>query len=471
MDGFRRRFLDGIYPKFGARELEKPVQSARRARRRWYVLVVLFLTSFLGGFLWLQPILAAFPLEAIQDKSALLGLVKPGTYLLLFQNPRELRATGGFLGSLAEVELGWGLRVKRIEIETNIYKRDSEFAGSVKREAPAPLEELIGDQAWGLRDSNWSIDYPEAAELVAWFYEQEGGHPVDGVIALDTRFLERIMDRIGPIELPNQALSLTTETIVDTLQTEIEQGYWRELEHRIENEPKSILAELLPLLLDRVRHLSLGDIARLANDALTEKEILAWFRDPRLERGMRDLNWDGHLRLDEDAEVLYLNESNLTYVPDTLRGEVGAKSSWSIERSLVVNRTTSAIGKPQVEVVLTRHHRGVAVWPDGPNQSYLRLAVPSGSRIVSFKRDEVGQSSTVVVGREASATTFGFWSRLEPGEREVIRLIYETPAPAETLILQRQPGVPAFLVSVWQDAREIWQGELEHDLEISLSTS
>lgn len=462
----RQTWLDGLRSGM-SHELVPPSLGRRPRRRFWIGLVVMLGLTLAVGVAWVRPILAAFPIERLSDTSALIDLMKPGRYLILFQNPRELRSTGGFLGSFADVEVGWGLRVRHIEVETNIYTRDAEYAAKLRQEPPAALKTLLGDQPWALRDSNWPIDYPEAAALIAWFYEQEGGRPVDGVIVTDTRLLERLLRETGSINLPEHELTLTAENVVDLLVEEIEDGYWEELEQRIINEPKSILADLLPPLLDRIQGQPLRILASLMSAAFEEKEMLAWFRRPSLARSMEELNWDGHLRTDRAHEFIYLNESNLTYVPDRLRDQIGAKSSWSIDRALEIDRQPTPSGTVLVRLTLYRQHSGAAVWPDGPNQSYLRVAVPAGSRLVTLDRNNQEIESEIQTTREAGATVFGVWSRLEPLEREVIHIVYETAA-ADRLIIQRQPGVPSFPVSLSSDGSEVWQGELDQDEEIAL---
>ena len=117
------RHLDGLQSTSRQKFAKTTATRPRRWRKVLFWLGVLVVGTLTVAGVWAQPILAALPMN-VTDKLALARLAKPGVYLVLFQNQRELRPTGGFLGSFAEVEMGWGGHIKSIQVETNIYNRD-----------------------------------------------------------------------------------------------------------------------------------------------------------------------------------------------------------------------------------------------------------------------------------------------------------------------------------------------------------
>src|SRR5579859_7780532 len=84
-------------------------------------------------------------------------------YVILFQNSEELRATGGFMGSYALVELQNG-RLTKLDIQ-DIYQPDGQFYGFV--EAPPGVKDYLSSGK-GLRlpDANWSPDFPTSAAAI-----------------------------------------------------------------------------------------------------------------------------------------------------------------------------------------------------------------------------------------------------------------------------------------------------------------
>lgn len=460
----QRRFLDGLSK--AEKHEEKNVSSkggrSLRQRVRW-PLVVLLLVSIIVG--WVEPLWAAMPVKTLTDRLSLTSLARPGVYLVLFQNPRELRPTGGFLGSFAEIELGWGLTIKKVTIETNIYTRDKQFTSQLAVETPEPLEAFIGGEPWRMRDSNWALDFPEAAETVAWFYEQEGGRPVDGVIAIDTRLLERLLRLTGPIGLPNYDRTVTAETVVDQLQAAVEIEYWLDPSHLVENQPKSILADLVPEVLERITRVPTWHLADALVSATQEKEILFALRRADVRELFKSANWDGHVP-ETHGDYLYINEANLTSV-NALAKEEGAKSSWSVKRTASLRTSTPTQGYLNHQLTYTRSHLGERVWPDGPNHSYLRIAVPPGSRLTKALKNGEDILGETRLSSEAGKTVFGLWSRLNPGDSDIIQLEYQSPeAASETLYLQRQPGMPAYPVELWENQELTWSGNLTQDMEL-----
>ena len=68
----------------------------------------------------------------------------------------------------------------------DVHVVDGQLKGHV--DPPTPIKELLEQEHWYLRDSNWNPDFTISGEKAAWFYEKETGLKVDGVIAVDAAF-------------------------------------------------------------------------------------------------------------------------------------------------------------------------------------------------------------------------------------------------------------------------------------------
>lgn len=436
------RTMDGIRPP-AATKFNQEISSERvRPRRRWFLLgsLTLLLFSFVA---FLQPILAAVPLDSWDERLALGRLMQPGRYLVLFQNSRELRPTGGFIGSYATVEMGWGGQIKDVTVETNIFTTDNLSAPQLNIDTPEPLRVLIGNRPWSLHDSNWAIDFPEAAKTMAWFYEAQGNAPVDGVLALDSRILERILVLTGPIALPGYDLVLTAENVIDAIQEQVELRYWEREENIAQNKPKTILADLLPIMLAKLRDQPPASGIDLIHAAFEAREIQASFSDVELRDIMRKYQWDGHIREGEADDFLTLNEANLT----PANGKLTTKSSHIIERKLTLTRDDSGLHRLRIDRQLA--------WATHFNDSYLRVAVPFGSILENAERNGKSITAEVRESSESGMTVFGFWSRLDPEAHDIVTLTYRTPktGPA-SLLYQMQAGMPAIHLEIW-DGEEL----------------
>jgi hypothetical protein len=91
----------------------------------------------------------------------LLGWGGEKRYLVLAQNPAELRPTGGYTGTVGVVTLRDGALVEQRFMDTYELSRRE---GLPFIEPPAALaDRLLGDeQSWRLADANWSADFPKS---------------------------------------------------------------------------------------------------------------------------------------------------------------------------------------------------------------------------------------------------------------------------------------------------------------------
>jgi hypothetical protein len=130
----------------------------------------------------------------------MLGEQRPRTYLLMIQNPAELRSTGGLPGSLAllnaedgKVTMGWQGSAHDI----------NGFPGPVV-ELPKDTAQQYGTSpAIDLRDTNFTPDFPEAAQIAKAMVERRRGVKLDGVISVDPIALAEMMRGTGPVTVTN----------------------------------------------------------------------------------------------------------------------------------------------------------------------------------------------------------------------------------------------------------------------------
>lgn len=141
---------------------------------------------------------------------SLAGFDRKKTYLVLFQNSAELRPTGGFIGSLAILSVENGI-VADLAIQ-DVYSVDGQLKGHV--DPPVPVRELLAQEHWYLRDSNWDPDFRVSGQQAAWFYEKETGVAVDGVVAITTGLVSDLLRATGPLDLPDYPDRITADNFL-----------------------------------------------------------------------------------------------------------------------------------------------------------------------------------------------------------------------------------------------------------------
>ena len=297
-----------------------------------------------------------------------LGGNGPRKYLFLFQNNHEMRATGGFIGTYGVMDIFDG-NIRKFFID-GIFNPDGQLREKVI--PPAPIQKISA--SWSLHDSNWFPDFPKSAEKAAWFYEKTGGPTVDGVITMTPSVMQELLAITGPIEMPEYEVTVDKDNFVETVQQEVEVDYDKEL-----NQPKKILADLAPKILDRIFNVrNFSDIAKTANvlvKSLNEKQILIYSKNYEIEKILAKEGWSGEV-LDTQKDYLSVINTNIN----------GFKTDGVIDETIEHQAEISGDGKIVDTVTITRHHNGGNMekdWWNKVNANYMRVYVPKGSILLS----------------------------------------------------------------------------------------
>ncbi len=394
-------------------------------------------------------------------------------YLFVFQNNHEARATGGFIGSYGVIDVDRG-SVKKIFVD-DIYNPDGQFFEKIV--PPAPIQKI--DNSWHMRDANWFCDFPVTAQKISWFYEKTGGPTVDGIIAMTPSVIEKLLNLTGPIEVSGHGVKVDSNNFVEITQSKIETDFSEE-----KSQPKKILTDLTPLLLDKVFSLPAEkwpEVLRVLDESLKEKHLLLFFNDEEAQEFVSRHNFSGEV-LETERDFLMVVNSNIG----------GHKTDFLMEDKIYHHVKIEDDGRVIDKVIIKRKHLGseenqfelsdAENWHKKTNYNYLRVLVPSGTRLLDasgfvaeseipdyigekkfagFKRDEdiVRLESTlekiqdkkVWRGEEAGKTVFSGWVATPPKEESVVTLKYELPfkisfdsflenAEAYSLLLEKQAG-------------------------------
>lgn len=363
-------------------------------------------------------------------------------YLIVFQNPAEIRPTGGFIGSFAVLDMKDG-QINDIDIPAGgSYDLQGQLDTSV--EPPTPL--LLSNKRWEFQDANWFADFPSSAENLMWFYRHSRQVTVDGVIAINATVLERLLAIMGPVTDTARSVELTSSTALADIQTIVEDG-----PEKAANKPKQIISDLAPQFINYIYSAKPESVLPLMNsltDALKVKEIQAYFTDANAEQTMRDFGWSGQiLSIENNQDYLMVVNANIQ----------GQKSDAEIKQTISHQAIIAEDGSVTDTVVITREHTGNAgdKFYGQTNIDYVRLYVPEGSELISAggftwpdekkfrapeswtSKDEFLASVEKELGYDAKSgtrltnefgkTAFGNWLIVKPGETRQIQFTYKLP--------------------------------------------
>jgi len=387
------------------------------------------------------------------------------TCLLLIQNSDELRATGGFISSLAVLKLQ-GHRLASLRY-LNSY--DVEAYRTAHPPPPPPLREYMQAGVLLFRDANWSADYPTSAEVLATLFRSDMGEKVDAVAAVDTFFIQLLLAALGPLPVPQYNVTVTAENALETAiafwekplegpaitERQAQGAAW--LEHR-----KDFGAAFLQALLERLANLSPQDVVHLARaiqQGIRGKHVMIWaLNSPALQADLRRAGLDGGLR-DSAGDYLLVVDSNVGW----------NKVDRNIERAVDYRLTMTAEG-PRAKLCLTYRNLAAVQMTECVHRAryedtyealtkqcywdYVRILVPWGSVLRSVQ----GAEWPLDVTSESGKASFGTLLVIPPGEGRTLCLEYDLPpgiigaaGPALRsyhLLVQKQPGTAATRLEV-----------------------
>lgn len=209
------------------------------------------------------------------------------TYLVLLQNSMELRPTGGFIGSVAVVSLANG---KLVDLDVrDVYELDGQLRGHVA--PPKPIKEILGQEHWYLRDSNWDPNFRVSAAQAAWFFHKESGLQVDGVIGVSSPFLVDLLKATGPLDVADYNDRITADNFFGKSLFYTQSNFFPG-----STQKKDFLGALTGTLLARVtsrQRISPQKLFQALSTALAQHDIQFYFGDSERQRVIDQFGWSG----------------------------------------------------------------------------------------------------------------------------------------------------------------------------------
>jgi hypothetical protein len=427
------------------------------------------LAALKDGLHLVRETLDGFP-EKAEALATILGRDSRKRYLVVFQNAGELRPTGGFIGSIAEVTVDKGVMTDIRVPKGGVYDQQGSLRAHLL--PPTPMRQIAA--RWEMQDANWFPDFPTSAEKLAWFYQKGGGPSVDGVIALTSDVLPSLLRLTGPISMPAYRRTMTAENVINETQHIVETEYDREA-----NTPKQFIGDLLEAVLGRMQTLPAEKIVAAGDlfaSMLADKTLQMHFWDEHVAAVAADARWNGALSTDSGDALM---------VVDTNIG--GGKTDSVVQKMGTMQTAIAEDGTVMHTLTLHYSHKGISSNPlTGKRyQDYLRLYVAPGSVLLRATGDfgatpatpvaedgllvdpllsaSFGSATAVandtVQWQENGRTVFGRWLSVPAGDEATVQFVWtsgvrvrpQTSAPVATtligsdvlsyrLLVERQPG-------------------------------
>ena len=371
-----------------------------------------------------KPLLLAAPEIA--------GEPQEKTYLILLQNDKELRATGGFITAYALVKVKGGQIISTDS--DDIYQLDLKYKRT--EVAPEAIRKYIGHNSLPIRDSNISPDYKVSAQKFESMYNTIPKMPkVDGIFALDTEFVRSFVAVTGPI---------TTKKTKETFSAEKNRLGIPDVVYKLElhaekinqSKPdrKGIVGELMDALLEKIMNSKTEEFPKYLEvfaKTAKEKHILFYFHNTPAQNFVEKYNYAGQIH-DSKYDYFHLNNSNFGGLKGNLYMKQKVVQDIKIDESGNVTKT--------VDVTLSNTARADG-WLNSIYLNWMRIYVPENSILISKKVPKDFSS-----GQEFGKEVFRGYSATYPLNSTLSSFTYRLPfkiQPGEDykMLIQKQPGV------------------------------
>lgn len=385
-----------------------------------------------------KPLLEALPY--------LMGMDSERTYLVVFQNDKELRPTGGFMTAYSLMKVKEG-KIQPVSSD-DIYNLDKRYRPT--QDAPKIFLDHIkqpysANPGWRLRDMNWSPDFKVAMDFVLGEAKKAKLQAVDGIIAVDTNLLVSLLEVTGRIGVPGQGnFSAENDPRCDCPQVIYELESYADVEKPIVWDPntgkivfgeivdnrKAILGPLVNSVIANSLAQPKEKVPQLAQRVLSnlmEKHVLFYMFDETTQKALESFNVAG--RIKENGDYLAIVDANIGGRKANLYATHEVQDEIEDKEDRVIHKMTITYKNPQ-------KHDG---WLNSVLPNYMRVYVPKGAKLLS------SAGADIETGEDLEKTVLSGFFELRPEGVVKINLEYEVPKTKPyKLMIQKQPGKGAF---------------------------
>jgi len=469
-----RKELDEIDPNRYPTKIGKTVIRARLQEGKDVI------DNAANLFVNAQPLLINLP--------ALLGEPSMKRYLVLFQNDKELRSTGGFLTAYAQFRVDKGKIT--LEKATDIYDLDN----ALKKKFPAPREiTTFHKNVYNLyiRDSNLNPDFKVSMEKFLEMYESAAGvEKIDGVVAVDTHVLVEALRILGPETIGGRVFSADIDKRCDCPRAVYElEDYSTRPVNYVRTERKDIIGILLQQLMHKALGVSpsqyWGKLFQMLLDEVNQKHVLAYFLNEQEQKAGESFNMAGRIMTkDATAGILAYKEGNgWDYVHLNNSNMAGAKSNMFVSEKVTKDVTVSGDTlTTKLTVDYNNPYKGSdcglesgGLCLNAPLRNWVRVYAPAGSKLVDSKgiiSPGDGKAKKMDTYEDLGKTVFEGFLIVNPMGKARIELTYtskvQSPDGKYHLLIQKQPGTDGQEWTIKLNGRDRKKMTLDTDTEVTL---
>jgi len=377
--------------------------------------------------------------QALTLFPGVLGVGSPlKRYMIIMQNDKELRPTGGFMTNYATFKIKDAL-LQSDFTSKDMYSIDNTIdiidATYDFPDAPPAYMKYLKVERWYARDMNSSPDFIDSMDQLMRFYNMAGRinpfeiKPVNGVFTIDTYVIKELLDVTGPVTV--NGITYTGDNVI----LELEKLASLQLKEQIGR--KKVLGDLMESMLVNVFESDKNLWPKLIEkgiDLARRKHVLVYLFDPLPQKLIEEYGFGGRVKEAVEGDYSFVVSTNLG----------GDKTNWFTTKE--VTHELSKQGDKWIDTVKIKYNYKN---PTGDYalfakrfRDWVRVYTPLNSQIQSVTGTEDGSTT----GQERGKTYFTGEVELGPGETKEMTFKYVLPQNVVkpdkyVLTIQKQPGI------------------------------
>lgn len=313
------------------------------------------------------------PLEKISEfLPDILGLNERKRYLILFQDNGEIRSTGGWISNYAVVAIEDGQIVELfvddiynaqalLRLKSNVYK------------TPNSMLRALKGSAFSFPLVNWNPNL-ESVLLSSeqYIYDLGKGESLDGIVTLDTVFIQRLIDRWGGIEVPGESALITSENLYANI---IEDS---SAQSPTDSRGSVFLTDFFNSVITKIFSTTLtenDDLYQTIEESIDEKHILFTFKNSLAKAYIDDSGWITNL----DAKFLS-SPINIDWNWGVNKANLYIKKNHILNISVKDESTIDYTYQIAIQNDSTKDE-----YPQGEYTNYIRIYIPFDAQVTGIR--------------------------------------------------------------------------------------
>ena len=242
--------------------------------------------------------------ELLPMIKTMLGAEEDRLYVMAVQSPAELRASGGFPGSIGTVRIQDGvLTLGEFRSVTYMFVGHTPEGIQITQEEYQLFYHLSGIQT--PRDSDLCPDFERVGHIWALAYEEKHQEPVAGVISMTPHIVERLLAAMGAEIQLSDGLVIDGSNAMKVLQHDVYYKYFSKDSpsggHTISDEIFAEAAEkTMKALMENMSLTDLLEYLTVAEESFQDRTLMLWMKDEAEQAFVVEKGWSGGLNRDPE---------------------------------------------------------------------------------------------------------------------------------------------------------------------------